>query len=132
MKSGVWAGTARTHECGSRILEKRVTFRGWLLPALLIAPQILISAVFFFYPAGQAIWQSLFIPDPFGLSAQFVGLGNFEFLLSDPYYRATFATTAIFSTLVTLLSLIPALFLAVLADRLIKGAGAYRTMLIWP
>lgn len=113
-------------------MEKRVTFGGWKLPLLLIFPQVLISAVFFFYPAGQAIWQSLFIPDPFGLSAQFVGLGNFEFLLSDPYYRATFATTAIFSTLVTLVSLIPALFLAVLADRLIKGAGAYRTMLIWP
>ena len=113
-------------------MEKRVTFGGWKLPLLLIFPQVLISAVFFFYPAGQAIWQSLFIPDPFGLSAQFVGPGNFEFLLSDPYYRATFATTAIFSTLVTLVSLIPALFLAVLADRLIKGAGAYRTMLIWP
>ncbi len=113
-------------------MDKRVTFRGWGLPLLLIAPQVFISAVFFFYPAGQAIWQSLFIPDPFGLSAQFVGLGNFEFLLSDPYYRSAFVTTAIFSTLVTLVSMVPALFLAVLADRLIKGAGAYRTMLIWP
>ncbi|NIP18676.1 MAG: ABC transporter permease subunit [Xanthomonadales bacterium] len=113
-------------------MDKRVTFRGWGLPLLLIAPQVFISAVFFFYPAGQAIWQSLFIPDPFGLSAQFVGLGNFEFLLSDPYYRSAFVTTAIFSTLVTLVSMVPALFLAVLADRLIKGAGAYRTLLIWP
>jgi len=75
-------------------MEKRVTFRGWLLPLLLIAPQVVISAVFFFYPAGQAIWQSLFIPDPFGLSSQFVGLGNFEFLLSDKFYRASFLTTA--------------------------------------
>jgi len=113
-------------------MEKRVTFRGWMLPLLLIAPQVFVSAVFFFYPAGQAIWQSLFIPDPFGLSAQFVGLGNFKFLLSDGYYRTAFVTTAIFSTLVTLVSMVPALFLAVLADRLIKGAGAYRTMLIWP
>jgi sn-glycerol 3-phosphate transport system permease protein len=113
-------------------MEKRVTFRGWILPLLLIAPQVLVSAVFFFYPAGEAVWQSLFIPDPFGLSMQFVGLGNFEFLLTDPYYRASFVTTAIFSTLVTLVSMVPALFLAVLADRLIKGAGAYRTLLIWP
>ncbi|WP_050932078.1 sn-glycerol-3-phosphate ABC transporter permease UgpA [Aestuariivita boseongensis] len=113
-------------------MEKRVTFRGWMLPLLLIFPQVFISAVFFFYPAGQAIWQSLFIPDPFGLSSQFVGLGNFEFLFSDRYYRAAFVTTAVFSTLVTLVSMVPALFLAVLADRLIKGAGAYRTMLIWP
>ncbi|MFK7853134.1 MAG: sn-glycerol-3-phosphate ABC transporter permease UgpA [Granulosicoccus sp.] len=113
-------------------MEKRVTFKGWWLPLLLIFPQVLVSVVFFFYPAGQAVWQSLFIPDPFGLSSQYVGLGNFEFLLEDKYYRASFLTTAIFSTLVTLTSLVPALFLAVLADRLIKGAGVYRTLLIWP
>ena len=108
-------------------MEKKVTFKGWLLPLLLIAPQVFISAVFFFYPAGQAVWQSLFIPDPFGLSMQYVGLGNFEFLLSDPYYRASFLTTAIFSILVTVVSMGVALYLAVLADRLIKGSGAYRT-----
>ena len=113
-------------------MEKRVTFKGWLLPLCLIAPQVIVSAIFFFYPAAQAVWQSLFIPDPFGLSMQWVGLGNFEYLLSDPYYRASFLTTGIFSILVTLVSMIPALFLAVVADRLIKGAGAYRTMLIWP
>jgi len=113
-------------------VEKRVTFNGWLLPLLLVFPQVLISAIFFFYPAGQAIWQSLFIPDPFGLSSQFVGLGNFEYLLTDKYYRASFLTTAIFSTLVTLASMVPALLLAVLADRLIKSAGVYRTLLIWP
>ena len=66
-------------------MEKRVMFRGWLPPLALVIPQSLISAVFFFYPAGQAIWQSLFIPDPFGMSAQFVGVGNFEFLLGDRY-----------------------------------------------
>ena len=113
-------------------MEKRVFFKGWLLPLLLIAPQILVSAVFFFYPAGQAVWQSLFIPDPFGLSMQYVGLGNFKYLMSDPYYRASFFTTGLFSILVTLVSMIPALFLAIVADRLIKGAGTYRTMLIWP
>lgn len=113
-------------------MEKRVTFRGWMLPLALVFPQFLISGVFFFYPAAQAVWQSLFITDPFGLSAQFVGLGNFEFLLSEKYYRAAFGTTALFSILVTLVSMVPAVFLAVLADRLIKGSGAYRTMLIWP
>jgi len=113
-------------------MNQRVTFRGWWLPILLIAPQVLVSAVFFYSPAGQAIWQSLFIPDPFGLSSRFVGLGNFEFLFSDKYYRASFVTTAVFSILVSLCSMIPALFLAVMADRLIKGSGVYRTMLIWP
>ncbi|MEM6945316.1 MAG: sn-glycerol-3-phosphate ABC transporter permease UgpA [Pseudomonadota bacterium] len=113
-------------------MEKRVKFKGIWLPLLLIAPQIVITAVFFFYPAGQAIWQSLFIPDPFGLSMQWVGLGNFEFLFSDPFYRASFVTTAVFSILVTVVSMGVALYLAVLADRLIKGSGAYRTLLIWP
>ena len=113
-------------------MEKRVTFKGWMLPLLLLLPQVIITAVFFFYPAGQAVWQSLFIPDPFGLKSQFVGLGNFEFLLGDPFYRASFMTTAIFSTLVTLVSMGVALYLAVLADRLIKGSGTYRTLLIWP
>ncbi|MFV0333700.1 MAG: sn-glycerol-3-phosphate ABC transporter permease UgpA [Tropicimonas sp.] len=113
-------------------MEKRVTFKGLWLPILLIAPQIVITAVFFFYPAGKAVWQSLFIPDPFGLSMQFVGLGNFEFLLSDPYYRASFVTTAVFSVLVTAVSMGVALYLALLADRLIKGSGAYRSLLIWP
>ena len=113
-------------------MEKRVIFKGWALPLLLLLPQLVVTAVFFFYPAGQAVWQSLFIPDPFGLSAQFVGLGNFEFLLSDPYYRASFVTTAIFSGLVTVVSMGAALYLAVLADRLIKGSGTSRTLLIWP
>lgn len=113
-------------------MEKRVTFKGIWLPLLLVLPQILITAIFFFYPAGQAIWQSLFIPDPFGLSMQWVGLGNFEYLLSDRFYRASFITTAVFSILVTVVSMGVALYLAILADRLIKGSGTYRTLLIWP
>jgi len=113
-------------------MEKRVKFRGIWLPILLVLPQLLVTAIFFFYPAGQAIWQSLFIPDPFGLSMQWVGLGNFEFLLSDRYYRTSFVTTAVFSTLVTVVSMGVALYLAVLADRLVRGSGTYRTLLIWP
>ena len=113
-------------------MEKRVTFKGWKLPLLLLAPQLIVTAVFFFYPAGQAVWQSLFIPDPFGLSTQFVGLGNFEYLLGNKFYLASFMTTAVFSILVTVVSMGMALWLAVLADRLIKGSGTYRTLLIWP
>ena len=113
-------------------MEKRVKFRGIWLPILLVLPQIVVTIVFFFYPAGQAIWQSLFIPDPFGLSMTYVGLGNFEFLLTDPYYRSSFATTAVFSVLVSAVSMGVALYLAVLADRLVKGSATYRTLLIWP
>lgn len=113
-------------------MEKRVIFKGWRLPVLLLLPQAIITAVFFFWPAGEAIYQSAFIPDPFGLRSQFVGWGNFEFLLSDSYYLAAFKTTAIFSLLVTGVSMSVALWLALMADRIIKGSGTYRTFLIWP
>ncbi len=113
-------------------MEKRVTFNNRVLPYALVAPQMLVTAIFFFWPAGQAIYQSAFIPDPFGLRSLFVGFGNFEFLFSDPYYLASFRTTAVFSSLVTVISMGAALWLAVIADRVIKGSGAYRTLLIWP
>ena len=113
-------------------MEKRVIFKGWWLPALLVAPQLIISFMFFFYPSGQAIWNSLFLPDPFGLKTEYVGLDNFRFLLSDPYYLASFKTTMIFSVAVSVSSMGIGLYLAALADRLIKGAGVYQTLLIWP
>ena len=113
-------------------MEKRVTFNNRVLPYALVAPQLLVTAIFFFWPAGQAIYQSAFIPDPFGLRSLFVGFGNFEFLFSDPYYLASFRTTAVFSSLVVSVSMGAALWLAVMADRVIKGSGAYRTLLIWP
>ena len=113
-------------------MEKRVIFKGWWLPALLVAPQLIISFLFFFYPSGQAIWNSFFLPDPFGLKTEYVGLDNFRFLLSDPYYLASFKTTIFFSTAVSVVSMGIGLYLAALADRLIKGAGVYQTLLIWP
>ena len=113
-------------------MEKRVIFKGWWLPALLVAPQLIISFMFFFYPSGQAIWNSLFLPDPFGLKTEYVGLDNFRFLLTDSYYLASFKTTIRFSTAVSVSSMAIGLYLAALADRLIKGAGVYQTLLIWP
>jgi sn-glycerol 3-phosphate transport system permease protein len=113
-------------------MEKRVVFDNRWLPYLLVAPQLLVTFVFFFWPAGQAIYQSAFIPDPFGLKTQFVGFGNFEYLFGNRFYRESFLTTAVFSVLVTVSAMSFALWLAVLADRLIKGSGAYRTLLIWP
>lgn len=113
-------------------MHKRVTFNNRLLPYLLLAPQMTVTALFFFWPAGQAVWQSMFLPDPFGLNDLFVGLENFQFLLTDRYYLASFQTTAVFSFLVTVLSMGIALWLAVTADRVIKGSGLYRTLLIWP
>ncbi|MBU2486034.1 MAG: sn-glycerol-3-phosphate ABC transporter permease UgpA [Alphaproteobacteria bacterium] len=113
-------------------MEKRVVFDNRWLPYLLVAPQLLVTFVFFFWPAGQAIYQSAFIPDPFGLKTQFVGFGNFEYLFGNRYYRESFLTTAVFSVLVTISAMSFALWLAVLADRVIKGSSAYRTLLIWP
>jgi sn-glycerol 3-phosphate transport system permease protein len=111
---------------------KRVTFRGVLLPLLLLAPQLAITLVFFIWPASRALWQSLLQEDPFGLRTSFVWLDNFERVLSDPGYLHSLQVTLVFSVAVTVSGLAIALLLAVMADRVIKGAGAYKTVLIWP
>jgi len=111
---------------------KRVTFRSLWLPYLLIAPQIAITLVFFIWPAGQAIYQSLLREDAFGLKTEFVGLANFERLFSDPLYLDSFLTTVVFSALVAGLSMGVALLLAVMADRVLRASTFYRTLLIWP
>jgi sn-glycerol 3-phosphate transport system permease protein len=113
-------------------MEKRVVFRPSPLPYLLVLPQIVITAIFFLWPASQALYQSLLIEDPFGLSSEFVWFENFAELFADPRYLGSFWTTAYFSAAVTALSLGFALMLAVMADRVVKGATAYKTLLIWP
>lgn len=112
--------------------EKRVVFRSRWLPWALLAPQGLVIAVFFFWPAGQALVQSFQQSDAFGTSVEWVGLENFRNLFNDPTYLASFWTTAVFSLLVASIGIGVSLLLAVFADRVIKGSGAYRTLLIWP
>lgn len=113
-------------------MEKRVVFQNRWLPYLLVAPQLAITLIFFFLPAGQAIYQSVLMQDPFGLSTEFVGLQNFETLLSDPNYVSSFKITMVFSALVAFLGLAISLLLAVCADRVLRGASAYKIFLIVP
>ena len=113
-------------------MEKRVIFRARWLPWALLAPQLLVVAVFFFWPAGQALVQSLQQQDAFGNSVTWVGFDNFVTLWNDATYLRSFKTTMIFSVLVTVFGLGIALVLAVFADRVIKGTKFYRTMLILP
>ena len=113
-------------------MENRVVFQNRWLPYLLVAPQLAITLIFFFLPAGQAIYQSVLMQDPFGLSTEFVGLQNFETLLSDPNYVSSFKITMVFSALVAFLGLAISLLLAVCADRVLRGASAYKTFLIVP
>jgi len=112
--------------------EKRALFRSSWLPYALLAPQVIITLVFFFWPAGQALYYSLMIQDAFGSNLQFVGLDNFKDLFNDPLYLASFKVTAVFSLLVAVLGLTISLVLAVFADRVIRGAGIYKTLLISP
>jgi sn-glycerol 3-phosphate transport system permease protein len=112
--------------------EKRVVFRSTWLPWLLLAPQVAVIGVFFFWPAAQTVLQSIQQQDAFGTSTEWVGLENFRSLFADPSYLDSFKTTALFSLLVASLGLSISLLLAVFADRIIKGALAYKTLLIWP
>jgi sn-glycerol 3-phosphate transport system permease protein len=113
-------------------MDKRVVFRSAWLPWVLIAPQVVVIAVFFFWPAAQALLQSVQQSNAFGTSVEFVGLENFRNLWNDPTYLASFFTTAVFSTLVAVLGISISLMLAVFADRIVKGALVYKTLLIWP
>jgi sn-glycerol 3-phosphate transport system permease protein len=112
--------------------EKRVIFRSAWLPWVLLAPQALVIGAFFFWPALQALLQSVQQSDAFGTSTEFVGLENFVNLWNDETYLASFKTTAVFSLLVAGLGLSIALMLAVFADRVVRFAAVYRTLLIWP
>ena len=113
-------------------VEKRVRFKNWWLPWLLVAPQMAVVLIFFFWPAAQALYQSVLTEDAFGTSVEFVGAENFLRLWNDDSYLASFKATAIFSVLVAALGLSLSLLLAVMADRVVKAAGFYKMLLVWP
>ena len=113
-------------------MEKRVQFRSLTLPYLLLLPQIAITLIFFIWPALQALKQSVLLEDPFGLSTEFVWLDNFSAIFADEAYLGSLGVTAVFSLSVALLALSLALFLAIQADRVLRGAMTYKTLLIWP
>src|SRR5438067_2150898 len=110
-------------------MEKSTVFNNRLLPYLLLLPQLVITIVFFYWPASQAIWQSFLREDAFGLASEFVGLENYQALLAQPEYYRSILTTAIFSTLVALLSLSIALLFASQADKNLKAGGGYKTLM---
>ncbi|MGR5443398.1 sn-glycerol-3-phosphate ABC transporter permease UgpA [Vibrio jasicida] len=113
-------------------MSSPVVFKHKWLPVALIAPQLVITLVFFIWPAGQAIFQSSQLEDPFGMSREFVGLENFEKLIHDPLYLDSLMTTLQFSISVAVLALVSALVLSAFAEQIIRGATMYRTFLIWP
>ena len=111
---------------------KRVHFPASPLPYFLVAPQIAITIVFFIWPAGQAMYQSFLIEDAFGFGREFVWFENFQMLWEDPLYLEAFGRTIFFSAMVAALSMVLSLILAGFADRVVRGATIYRTLLIWP
>ena len=113
-------------------MEKRVLFRSPWLPWVLLAPQVAVIGLFFFWPAGQALLQSFQVQDAFGMSTEWVGLDNFKALLADEAYLGSFKVTALFSLLVAGLGILISLALAVFADRIVRGAMVYKTFLIVP
>jgi len=113
-------------------VSPRVIFPNKVLPYLLVAPQLAITLVFFYWPASQALYQSMLREDPFGLRSRFVGLANFSRVLSDPNYLNAVEVTAVFSLATAALAMSVALLLAVMADKVVRGRGIYRTLLIWP
>src|SRR5579872_4266012 len=113
-------------------MERRAIFGNRVLPYVLVAPQLAITLIFFFWPAGQVILQSVLREDAFGLSSHFVWFENFQDVLSDEFYLNSLAVTAVFSVSVAALSLGLALLFAVMANSVVRGTNIYRTLLIWP
>ncbi|TGG90257.1 sn-glycerol-3-phosphate ABC transporter permease UgpA [Natronospirillum operosum] len=113
-------------------MHDNVVFNNKVLPYFLLAPQLVITLVFFIWPAGQALYQSFLIEDAFGFSREFVWLDNFIYLFSDDEYWNSIRVTFVFSGLVAFSGMAVALLLAAMADRVIKGATTYKTLLIWP
>ena len=111
---------------------KRMTFNSRVLPYLLLAPQVVITLVFFVWPASQALWQSMLREDPFGLRTTFIWFRNFERLFEDPTYVNSLKTTAVFSISTTLLSMSLALLFATMVNRMIRSRDGYTTFLVWP
>ena len=113
-------------------MQKRVVFENKVLPYLLVAPQIVVTLVFFIWPASQAIYNSFLQEDPFGLSREFVWFENYIYIFSQEDYLKSLLATLTFSFSVAAVALVIALFLSIQADRVIRGATAYKTLLIWP
>ena len=113
-------------------MEKRVVFRSAWLPYALLAPQIAVTVVFFFWPAAQAIYYSFLQQDPFGLATEFIWFRNYAELFRSSHYLDSFRITAVFSLLVATLGIGISLLLATMADRIVRGALGYKTLLIWP
>ncbi|MCZ4282772.1 sn-glycerol-3-phosphate ABC transporter permease UgpA [Kiloniella laminariae] len=113
-------------------MQKQVRFDNKVLPYLLVAPQVLITIIFFIWPASQSVYQSFLVEDPFGLSSEFVWFANFEELFADSTYLDSFGRTLLFSFSTAFLAISMALFLAIMADRVIRGETLYKTFLIWP
>jgi sn-glycerol 3-phosphate transport system permease protein len=113
-------------------MEKRARFKSAWLPYALVAPQIIVSVLFFFWPAIEALYQSVLLQDAFGVSSQFVWFDNFRDLFHDGSYVESFKTTAVFSISVAVIGMTISLVLAAFADRVVKGSAIYRTFLIWP
>lgn len=113
-------------------MEKRSVYTNKLLPYLLLAPQLVITLVFFYWPASQAVWMSFRIEDAFGIATEFVGFENYVTLFQQRSYYESMWTTLVFSLAVTILAMSFSLLLAVMADKQIRGGSVYRTLLIWP
>ncbi len=113
-------------------MQKRAVFHHRFLPFALLAPQIAVTVIFFYWPAFQALRQSFLLQDAFGLSTDFVWFENYVYLFRDPIYYEVIWTTLVFSSLVAIISLSSGLLLASMADKPLRAAGVYRTLLIWP
>ena len=117
---------------GARITATKASGERRLRPYLMfIWPALIVSSALIVFPWIFTIWMSL--QDwHIGSASKFVWFDNFLQLFGDPAYYASVRVTVVFSALVASIGLALSLLLAVMADRVIRGATVYKTFLIWP
>ncbi len=113
-------------------MERRAYYRNPILPWLLVAPQLLLVLVFFYWPTSQALYWAFTLEQPWGGGNQWVGFENFAAVFGDGRYWATALRSAVYGVSATALSMSIALMLALFVDRGLRGTKIFQSVFIWP
>ena len=111
---------------------RRAYFKNNWIAALVVAPQLLIIFVFFYWPTSQALYWAFTLEQPWGGGNEWVGFENFQFILADSQYWDSVRVSVIYALSTTALAMAMALILALFADRQLRGYRSFRIGLIWP
>lgn len=113
-------------------MERRAYYRNRVLPWLLVAPQLILVLVFFYWPTSQALYWAFTLEQAWGGGNEWVGMDNFIAVFNDSRYWATVVRSAVYGVSATAISMTIALVLALFVDRGLSGTRFFQSVFIWP